>query len=1427
MNLTHLVQPETNEHIAHYNKRFVELEHGEQVCLLIMSVIHKPIGIAKLEQVIKHLCDAKFLIGQPADYQLAADRRQILIKQSILVLAREGLYVNRLSCNSLTLKLSHLESLGEAIGKPKLVHILMAAEQVVPVVQHYPHQDKLRNKRRLLRDFYFLNELDNLETQLSLNKNPQLIDPDTSQVLVELCFLPFDIERFITLPANIRYTAFAILLRLSKEEGSNVAHCVSLLKQTVQAIPDDRLCTSLLAEQYLFSAQLDNFIAIHDLDDNSCYGLQLSASYYLLNNQIEKALALFAQALKAKDKLGKKRRQYLGGQMGFMHKLCLLVYAHQHDPRLYAQACQQLQYEQDDTNISDHFFAVSADLREVAKSLLASTDYRADPYHSRIHETVDFFTYHLTCFVELLGNIWCNAELDEGSKSLLFQKGLASIDAFENISQYTLATFCHQIMKRLGNQKLSSSERISDDQNEILLDIAYSIKPRERWELALEKLIALNPSAIEQKDSSTASTSTRLIWELHQQRFTDELVPREQKQTKSGWSKGKVISLKRLKDGYGTMPHLSDSDMVLCKAIEEDRYHAYHAKVTHKLEGLAALLAACDIDNLYLSSDLTRPIELKLREPELIISEQAQHLCLSLSSAPTREDGSSSYTLTQESERVFSLTQFNDSHVQVSKVIGEEGLLVPLEAKQKVLQGISAIAPFLNIQSDLSDIDTGLSTLTCDPHLVINIQPFEAGLSFHCVVMPFGEEGACYPPGIGNASLSAQVGDKRLAVHRDLINEQRLLDELDAACPVFLATSDNQLLLPEPQHAIEALEQLEHIQRQQNFELLLRWPAGKRLNLSKPIGQDQMQLAMTKSNEWFDMTGQLQVDDEQVIDLRALLTLMSTSNGRYVTLDDDKVLVLTEQLKERLTLLAHALQGERFHRTAALQVEHAISGMRMKTIDAWDQQTRLMHQSNQLSLSIPSTLKAKLRDYQKVGFDWAMRLAHWGAGACLADDMGLGKTLQALAVVLARADKGPTLILAPTSVCFNWQQEIHKFAPTLVVRMFNEASGSEERTQLIESLGEFDCLVVSYGLLQREGDLLASRTWQTLIADEAQALKNPLAQRTKAAYALDAKFKMITTGTPIENDLTELWSLFRIINPGLLGNLKAFSQRFIEPIANEKENRLDARRARQGLKSLIQAFILRRLKSQVLSELPSRTELNISVKMGAKEQAFYEALRLNAVDNIQSASANENAAEQRIRMLAELTKLRQACCHPKLVMAESEIPSAKLAALEGLLDELLANKHKTLIFSQFVGHLKLIKQLVEAKGIPFQYLDGSTPQKSRQQRVNAFQRGEGDVFLISLKAGGFGLNLTAADYVIHMDPWWNPAVEDQASDRAHRMGQTRPVTIYRLITEHTIEEKIMSLHKHKRDLADQVLAGNETASKLSVDEMLLLLKDTF
>ena len=526
-------------------------------------------------------------------------------------------------------------------------------------------------------------------------------------------------------------------------------------------------------------------------------------------------------------------------------------------------------------------------------------------------------------------------------------------------------------------------------------------------------------------------------------------------------------------------------------------------------------------------------------------------------------------------------------------------------------------------------------------------------------------------------------------------------------------------------------------------------------------------------------------------------------------------MALTHDLRRRLgdlrAISEERGEGLRFSPLAAPMLEDLADELgAMETDDAWEEQLRRIREAADFEPSLPSTLRATLRDYQREGFYWLARLAQWGVGACLADDMGLGKTVQALAVILARAADGPTLVVAPTSVAGNWVRETQRFAPTLRVHSFT----SHGRQALLESLGPQDVLICSYGLLRVEAEGLAGMDWHTVVLDEAQTIKNAATKSSRAAMKLRGGFRLITTGTPIENHLDELWNLFRFINPGLLGTRKAFNARFAAPIEKNGDREVRLRLAR-----VVRPFILRRTKDQVLEELPARTEVNVEVQMSEEEAAFYEALRREAVDRLDGQDRPGH-----IRVLAELMKLRRACCNPSLVAPETSIPSAKLAAFADLLSDLMDNGHRALVFSQFVAHLAIVRQLLERRKIEHKYLDGSTPAAERTRQVDAFQAGEGDVFLISLKAGGLGLNLTGADYVIHLDPWWNPAVEDQASDRAHRIGQRRPVTIYRLVVKDSIEEKIVALHRDKRDLAQRLLEGTEVAGKLTADELLALLR---
>lgn len=535
--------------------------------------------------------------------------------------------------------------------------------------------------------------------------------------------------------------------------------------------------------------------------------------------------------------------------------------------------------------------------------------------------------------------------------------------------------------------------------------------------------------------------------------------------------------------------------------------------------------------------------------------------------------------------------------------------------------------------------------------------------------------------------------------------------------------------------------------------------------------------------------------------------LSSSKKGQF--------LELTVGFKKQLEELQKISEGNKvFQLNTGLLQELASEAADLQVDQAWQEHLKQIQKRSKHKPSVPKTLQADLRDYQQEGFQYLSRLANWGVGACLADDMGLGKTVQSITLLLEQAKHGPALVVAPTSVCFNWAEELSKFAPSLQITNLHQVA---DRDVAIASQAINDVLICSYGLLVQCDEALKAHTWRTIILDEAQAIKNPATKRWKVVTALNDYCRLALTGTPIENHLGELWSIFRFLNPGLLSSRQKFQENYLGPI--ERDNDAAAKRA---LKHTVAPYVLRRLKSAVLDELPPKTEQTVVIEPTAEEAAFYEAVRMRALEKIANTKESQ-ASSKRFTILAEITKLRQACCHPKLIDNKLSVPSSKIKTFLRLLDDILENNHKVLVFSQFVGYLDLVRSEIEAKKIAYQYIDGATTAKKRKVGVEAFQSGDGDVFLLSLKAGGTGLNLTAADYVIHLDPWWNPAVEDQPSDRAHRLGQQRPVTVYRLVMQNTIEENMLAMHADKRDLATDLLSGSELSGKISEAELLQLL----
>ena len=465
----------------------------------------------------------------------------------------------------------------------------------------------------------------------------------------------------------------------------------------------------------------------------------------------------------------------------------------------------------------------------------------------------------------------------------------------------------------------------------------------------------------------------------------------------------------------------------------------------------------------------------------------------------------------------------------------------------------------------------------------------------------------------------------------------------------------------------------------------------------------------------------------------------------------------------------------------------------------------------------PAELADRLRPYQVAGFRWLSALADMGFGGILADEMGLGKSVQVISFLLARRGSGQTLVACPASLVYNWVAEFTRFAPQIDVVAV--AGSAQERRQL--RAGNHEVMVTSYDLLRRDIEDYAQQPLWCAVLDEAQYIKNHQTLAAHAVKTLDAQHRLALTGTPVENRLSELWSIFDFLMPGLLGSYERFRERFEQPIADGSEE------AAALLRTAVEPFVLRRLKRQVLDDLPDKLEEVVTCRMGRTQRSLYaareQALRMSL------GESQENLGTERMQVLAELTRLRQLCCDPRLVYKDYDGGSCKLDAIWQLVSSAVDAHAKVLVFSQFTSFLDLIAERLTQEGIEFYTITGATPKKRRVELVDAFNSDDTPVFLVSLRAGGTGLNLVGASVVIHADPWWNVAVQDQATDRAHRIGQTRDVTVYKVIAAQSIEERILLLQEMKSDLAERFVGaggGAPSLSALTRDDLLALLAET-
>lgn len=960
------------------------------------------------------------------------------------------------------------------------------------------------------------------------------------------------------------------------------------------------------------------------------------------------------------------------------------------------------------------------------------------------------------------------------------------------------------------------------------LSLVTLVVSRAPWELSLASLQRL----VEGDQQATAQVSeaqpmTRVAWYVAQRGEVLEPHPRLQMLKNATFTHGRAIALRRLIAPVDAALPLSDIDRkVASHLVLETPY--YGAPTIHiddswplDLIGHPFVFDAADEcvhydvkrGQVWLRCERNASGEYILRlEPEVT---PALYQLANTTGAFVRRKGSELI--------VYEVTQ---GIRQLALQLGQESRF-PKEAEGRLAALLPALSALVPTSGTLSgDADGEMESGDTTP--VLRIRPRSEAFRVQLLVTPLGTSGPLAIPGEGAELLADYSEGKTRRVRRNLGEERARAEQVLALLPSLGDVLGDCVWTINGLSA--CLEVVANLAKFAPTMARVEWPEGQPFKL-KQIKRMKLTVTGGDASRWFEVDGKLTLSDDSLLTVAELLARLKQRDGRFVELSKGNYAELAEDTLEKLRLIesfavTSGKSSEAPHvRIApwlalALPNDSELLGCESTNV-AWHEWRKQVTEVCSRSAALPKGFHGQLRDYQLQGYQWLCRMALLGVGVCLADDMGLGKTIQALALLEQRANRKlatrqaprPMLIVAPASVCPNWVTEAGRFTPDLALRLHSGAERS------LDQLTRKTVIVCTYDVMTRDREEFAKIAWDTVVLDEAQQIKNAHTLRARAAFALNADFRLATTGTPIENHLGELWSLYRFLMPGLLGDQHAFVERFRAPI----ENSQDGERRRQ-LQRLVKPFLLRRTKQQVLSELPPRTELVRRISLSEQERALYEAIRLRGLESLQMVSKDKN--QQRVRVLAELMRLRRSCCHPRLVLPDSDIPSSKLATVLELIDELRDGGHRALVFSQFVDHLTLVRESLDDSGISYQYLDGSTPIPERGRRVAAFQAGDGELFLISLRAGGTGLNLTAADYVIHLDPWWNPAVEDQASDRAHRIGQHRPVTVYRLVAEGTIEERLVAMHGRKRSLAADILEGSEGQKRFDPDALMDLLRES-
>lgn len=967
----------------------------------------------------------------------------------------------------------------------------------------------------------------------------------------------------------------------------------------------------------------------------------------------------------------------------------------------------------------------------------------------------------------------------------------------------------------LLRHEVSEYLRLTPEQRDELTSL-YGTAPiltsqhrKTNWEWVIDDVMQQVSEESGAKQPEKAQKKERLVYFFSEQR--DEVTPMIQTWLKSGrWSVPKGISMKKFMEEDN--PVMDDTDKAMSSLCRKKNFDNYYYVRWPSICEAAPLLIDCD--RVFLPGDIAcaNPVTF-VKEDAYVRFVPAKDKSIEVESnvgtgKSLFEDGDT--VVRKAADRDFRVITVKPRQAVVIKKLLELKKF-PADAQEQVKSMLTRLDQMIDVHSPLLD-SKSIPTVKGSPTLCARIRP-ASGMTYVVNILahpaPAGKE--YYLPGDGKPVIYDMVDGKTVKVKRNISGELASLERMQEEMP-FLDDDNNvdsgfvfSLLVD------DVLSLIDFAKDSPN-DLVIDWEEGKALSVNRAT-PSSWNVGLKSTNDWFEVEGEVRVNDHMVMSMTELLEKIQQSRGRFVRLNETDYLEISGKLRkqlERIDALAVKQRNKTVISTfnAALLDDKALDGeLKVAFDERLVKLRKKITESYDYSPKVPAALNAQLRPYQLEGFQWLARLSSWGAGACLADDMGLGKTVQTIAFLLLKASEGPALVVAPASVVPNWVGEINKFAPTLNVFILNK---SIDRAQLIKDAGAYDVVLSTYGILSSEETALSDKKWVTVCLDEAHVIKNKDTKMSQAVMTLNADCRIILTGTPIQNHLGELWNLFRFINPGLLGSDESFRRKFVIPIQDHDKER------QRALQRIIKPFMLRRTKTEVADDLPDKTDIVMPVELSDAEMAMYEAMRVKAANMLEKADKVD------VNTLAEITRLRRAADSIKLIDPEWKGPESKISAFMDLVEEFSTGSNRMLVFSQFTSYLALVKEALDKAGIKYLYLDGSCSMKERERLVSEFRKGEVPLFIISLKAGGLGLNLPEANYVAHLDPWWNPAIEQQATDRAYRIGQKRNVTVYHFVSKNTIEEKIRRLHRTKLDLADSLLEGTDMASKLGVKEILEL-----